>query len=104
MSGKPQNKSNFRGKGRKGKKEPYALAVNESVSNFLASAILVPVEKLGEPPVRQVVPGPKRADPSKAARCAIDWAIPKFDALADGKPKVKKIMPSRASKSPRRTK
>ena len=65
-------------KDRKGKKEPYPLAVTEHVAAFLASELLVPVEKLGTPPVRQVVAGPRKAGPSKAARCAIDWAIQEF--------------------------
>lgn len=88
-------------KDRKGKKEPYTLPVTEQVSSFLATALLVPVAKLGEPPVRQVVEGPRKADPSKAARVAIDWAIQEYGALEDGKPKTKSAAKSpRAAKSP----
>ena len=90
-------------KERKGKKEKYPLAVTTSVSTFLAKELLVPVEKLGQPPKRQVVSGPRRADPSKAARVAIDWAIKKYDALTDGKPKEpKEVKATRAAKSPKR--
>merc|ERR1719217_403681 len=74
----------------KGKKEPYKLRVNDLVMAFLHQEILVKVEKLGDPPVRQVVDGPKRADADKAARCCVDWAIKNYGALADGKFKVKK--------------
>ena len=90
-------------KERKGKKTPYPLEVTESVAAYLASELLVPVEKVGQPPVRQVVDGPRKAEPSKAARCAVDWAIQKYGALADGKPKatVAKKAP-RAAKSPSR--
>lgn len=62
-------------KERKGKKEPYALKLSEQAASFLASELLVPVEKLGQPPVRQVVDGARRSDHNKAARVAIDWAI-----------------------------
>ena len=36
------------------------------------------VVKVGEPPKRQVVPGPMRADKDKAARMCVDWAIQKY--------------------------
>ena len=53
----------------------------------LESPVLVEVKKVGEPPVRQVIPdGPKRADSSKAARCCVDWAIKATSAVADGNP------------------
>jgi len=87
----------------KGKKEPYSLAVTAEVAKFLASDLLVPVQKVGTPPARQVVPGPRRSDPSKAARVAIDWAIQKFGALEDGQPKAaSKKAASRVSRSPKR--
>jgi hypothetical protein len=70
---------------RKGKKEAYDLALTRPAVAFLGKAMLVQVEKVGEPPVRQVVPGPLRADANKAARCCIDWAIKNYGALADGK-------------------
>ena len=95
-------------KDRKGTKEPYHLAVTPPVAAFLATALLVPVQKLGEPPVRQVVDGPRHADSSKAARVAIDWAIQAYDALLDGKPKAKagakaaQKSPKRAGTSPKR--
>jgi hypothetical protein len=31
-----------------------------------------------------VAAGPKRADPQKAARCCVDWAIKEYGAEADG--------------------
>ena len=102
-------------KERKGKKEPYTLAVTAEASAFLATALIVPVQKLGEPPVRQVVDGLRTSNPSKAARVVIDWAIDKFGALDDGKPKLAKAKaaskapakspaksPARPSKSPKR--
>ena len=82
---------------------PVELAVTKLVVSFLSMELLVPVEKLGEPPVRQVVDGPRRADPGKAARCAIDWAIKNYSALPDGQPKEtapKKVV--RATRSPKR--
>jgi len=85
----------------KGKKAPYELAVPKDVSKFLATSLLVPVEKLGEPPVRQVVPGARKADASKAARCAIDWAIKSYEAVETGVPKIA-AKTTRASKSPKR--
>jgi len=95
-------------KERKGKKEPYTLPVNKQVSSFLASDLLVPVEKLGEPPVRQVVPGPRKADPSKAARVAVDWAIQAYGALVDGEPKdcaaEDKKQSTQRARSPKRSK
>jgi len=48
------------------------------------------VEKLGEPPKKQVVAGAKTSNIHKAARCCIDWAIKHFDAVADGKLSAKK--------------
>ena len=45
------------------------------------------MERLGEPPKKQVVPGaPKRADSSKAVRCCVDWAIKVSGALQSGQP------------------
>jgi len=77
-------------KERKGKKEPYALKLSEQAASFLASELLVPVEKLGQPPVRQVVDGARRSDHNKAARVAIDWAIQKYGAVEDGTPRAAK--------------
>ena len=70
--------------GRKGKKEPHSLQLTKMATEFLKMDLLVPVEKLGTPPVRQVVSGPRRADVSKAARCCVDWAIKAYGAVADG--------------------
>eukprot|EP00746_Dinoflagellata_sp_MGD_P137728 gnl/MRDRNA2_/MRDRNA2_71491_c0_seq1.p1 gnl/MRDRNA2_/MRDRNA2_71491_c0~~gnl/MRDRNA2_/MRDRNA2_71491_c0_seq1.p1 ORF type:complete len:179 (+),score=40.05 gnl/MRDRNA2_/MRDRNA2_71491_c0_seq1:132-668(+) len=74
-------------------KQPYDLDVSPQVVAFLGRELLVKVEKVGEPPTRQVVPGPKRADPDKAARCCIDWAIKNMDNidLTTGKFRSKKV-------------
>ena len=69
---------------RKGTKTPYALDLSAETSAFLGQSILKQVEKVGDPPVRQVVPGPLWSDASKAARMAVDWAIQNYDAAADG--------------------
>lgn len=93
----------------KGNKKPHVLGVSRPVVEFLSSAVLVPVEKRGEPPKRQVVEGPRRADRHKAARCCVDWAIKQSGDVADGKApapaaqKAKKSpakSPARTSKSP----
>ena len=68
---------------RKGKKEPYPLALSDKGAAYLAGEVLVKVEKLGEPPKRTVVEGPLRADKDKAARCCVDWAIKQYGE--DGK-------------------
>jgi hypothetical protein len=65
-------------KDRKGKKEPYTLALSAPAVAFLNAELLPRVEKVGEPPKKQVVPGPLRADMHKAARCCIDWAIKNY--------------------------
>ena len=85
-------------KDRKGQ-EPHSLVVTKMVKSFLSMELLVAVEKLGTPPVRQiVVEKPRHADSSKAARCCIDWAIKKYDAVADGKPKLRPpASPAKAS-------
>lgn len=82
-------------KERKGTKVPVELAVTKLVVSFLSMELLVPVEKRGEPPKRQVVEGARRADKDKAARCLVDWAIKNRNAVEDGKVKAK------ASRSPR---
>ena len=75
---------------RKGTKVAYDFAVTKDAATFLSKALLVPVEKRGDPPKRQVVEGPRRADVSKAARCCIDWAIKEYGATSDGKVKADK--------------
>jgi hypothetical protein len=68
---------------RKGKKIAYPLAVSAEAVNFLSGELLVPVGPPG--PSKKVQPGARRADPHKAARCCIDWAIKEFGP--DGKSK-----------------
>jgi hypothetical protein len=75
----------------KGKKEPYPLALSAPAVAFLSAELLPKVEKVGEPPKKQVVPGPLRADLHKAVRCSIDWAIKHYGALVDGKIDAKKL-------------
>lgn len=75
---------------RKGTKVAYDFAVTKDAATFLSKELLVPVEKRGDPPKRQVVEGPRRADVSKAARCCIDWAIKEYGATSDGKVKADK--------------
>ena len=75
---------------RKGTKDVYKLQLSAPVVAFLSNNLLVKVARVGDPPVKQVVEGAKTADKSKAARCCIDWAIKKFGAIADGKPKAVK--------------
>lgn len=72
---------------RKGDKQGVAIILTAAARELLASPVLVTVEKRGEPPTKQVVKdGPKRSDASKAARCAVDWAIKDSGALKHGKP------------------
>lgn len=66
-------------------KQPYKLAVGPMVVDFLSDKCLVKVEKVGDPPKKQVVEGEKWADKDKAARVCIDWAIKNNGALEDGK-------------------
>lgn len=72
-------------KNQKGDKTPYKLQIGSEAKSFLRQPLLVPVEKRGEPPKRQIVEGPRRADVSKAARCCVDWAIKNYGAIKDGK-------------------
>merc|ERR1711924_58513 len=65
-------------KTRKGDKKHYGMQLSEAAVAFLNREHLVKVEKVGEPPKKQVVPGPKRSDASKAVRCCVDWAIKDF--------------------------
>ena len=59
---------------RKGDKKPMTLPLSAAAASFLEQPMLVKVERLGEPPKKQVVPGaPKHADASKAVRCCVDW-------------------------------
>eukprot|EP01043_Picozoa_sp_COSAG02_P068526 COSAG02_NODE_11414_length_1728_cov_215.445058_2_plen_273_part_00 len=59
---------------RKGDKKPMTLPLSTAAASFLEQPMLVKVERLGEPPKKQVVPGaPKHADSSKAVRCCVDW-------------------------------
>ena len=39
---------------------------------------MVKVEKKGDPPKKQIVEAPLRADKDKAARCCVDWAIKEY--------------------------
>ena len=76
---------------RKGDKKGVDFMLTSAARELLASPVLVAVEKRGEPPTKQIVKdSPKRSDASKAARCAVDWAIKDSGALKDGKPKTKK--------------
>lgn len=78
-------------KERKGTKTPYTFLLTDSVKNFLNEPMLVKVEKVGDPPKKQVVKdAPRTSDASKSARCCIDWAIKHYGALADGTPKAEK--------------
>ena len=43
--------------------------------DFLGTKLLVPVDRVGEPPVKQVVPGELRADLSKAVRYLSDLSL-----------------------------
>ena len=74
-------------KTRKGDKHPVALPLSDKAVEFLKGELLVPVAKVGDPKVRQVVEGPRTSNPDKAVRCCIDWAIKKYGAVADGTPK-----------------
>lgn len=60
---------------RKGK-TAYPLAVSGPAVAFLSGELLLPVGPPG--PNKKVQAGPRRADPHKAARCCIDWAITEF--------------------------
>ena len=72
---------------RKGKKEPYELDLSLEALEFLKKPMLVKVERVGDPPVKKIVEGPRRTDIHKAVRCTIDWAIKDYSAVATGKPK-----------------
>eukprot|EP01047_Picozoa_sp_COSAG01_P063793 COSAG01_NODE_8331_length_2826_cov_1.515952_3_plen_228_part_00 len=73
---------------RKGKKEPYSLPISSDKIKFLSGEILL---KVGPPgPQKAIIPGPKRADASKAVRCCVDWAIKHYGALATGTVDAKK--------------
>ena len=72
---------------RKGDKKPYPLKLSKEAKTWLEQPVLVKVEKQGEPPKKVIVKGAaRRADLSKATRCAVDWAIKTYGAVADGKP------------------
>ena len=71
---------------RKGDKRKHKLKLDPPLQKFLSGELLLPVEKRGTPPARQVIEGPKRADLSKAARCCVDWAIKNEGRFAE-KPK-----------------
>ena len=60
------------------------IPLTPAAVTFLTSDLLVKVEKLGEPPKKQVVPGPLTADANKAARCCVDWAIKHYGAVGNG--------------------
>jgi cytochrome b involved in lipid metabolism len=69
-------------------KQATALVLNAPEAAFLAQPLLLQVERVGEPPAKQLVPGPRSVDASKAARCCIDWAIKEYGALMTGQPTV----------------
>lgn len=69
---------------RKGEKLGYSFELSSAAVAFLGETMLVPVERVGDPPIKKVVSGPRRADSSKAARCCLDWAIKKYKAQPDG--------------------
>ena len=58
---------------RKGDKEAVPLALSARAAAFLQEPSLVKVARVGEPPKKQVVPGPRTSDAGKAARCCVDW-------------------------------
>ena len=84
-------------KTQKGDKAPYKLKIGYEARSFLRQPLLVPVEKRGEPPKRQIVEGPRRSDVSKAARCCVDWAIKKYGAVADGSISQGRVTRSRST-------
>jgi hypothetical protein len=61
------------------------LPVSAEAVSFLSGALLVPVGPPG--PSKKVQDGPRRADPHKAARCCIDWAIKEYGDEGKGKGK-----------------
>ena len=69
---------------RKGDKEAVPLALSAPAAAFLEEPSLVKVARVGEPPKKQVVPGPRTSDAGKAARCCVDWAIKEYGAVATG--------------------
>ena len=69
---------------RKGDKEATPLVLTPSAAAFLAEPLLVKVDRVGQPPVKQVVPGPRTSNVGKAARCCVDWAIQEYGAVETG--------------------
>eukprot|EP01047_Picozoa_sp_COSAG01_P043451 COSAG01_NODE_3860_length_5618_cov_2.958869_4_plen_387_part_00 len=69
-------------------KQATTLVLNAPVAAFLAQPLLLQVERVGEhaASAKQLVPGPRSVDASKAARCCIDWAIKEYGALMTGQP------------------
>ena len=65
------------------KQHSFDLSANTVA--FLKQKLIKKVGRVGDPPVKQIVPGPIEADVSKAVRCCVDWAIKKYNALPDGK-------------------
>jgi hypothetical protein len=70
----------------KGSKLPLALALSAPAVAFLEQPLLLGVERIGEPPVKQLVPGKRSSSSHKAARCCIDWAVKEYGALETGAP------------------
>lgn len=66
-----------------GNKQRLEWPLSSRACSLLKSRLILPVEKVGTPPKKQIVDGPRRVDASKAARCVIDWAIGNYDALTD---------------------
>ena len=62
-------------------KAPTECTLPAAVCGLLKSPLILPTERKGS--IEQVVAGPRRADASKAARCAIDWAIGHYGARTD---------------------
>eukprot|EP01048_Picozoa_sp_COSAG05_P024857 COSAG05_NODE_6045_length_1034_cov_5.160428_1_plen_134_part_00 len=63
---------------RKGDKEAVPLALSPAAAAFLRQPLLAKVARVGEPPVKMLVPGPRTSDAGKAARCCVDWAIKEY--------------------------
>lgn len=67
-----------------GNRQGFEWPLSAAVCELLTSELLLPVEKVGSPPMKRlVIDGQRRADVSKAARCIIDWAIVNYGAQTD---------------------
>ena len=70
---------------RKGSKDGYRLRVSPEAVAFLQQEQLAKMDRVDG--VKKMFPDELRSDPSKAARCTIDWAIKNYGAAGDGEPK-----------------